>query len=304
MKVVYGHTDSIYVQIDSVEKAQSIIKEIETSVREHFPNILSLNEHPVVLEFEKYFSALGVGVKKNRNAGIITWEDGDWLDEPKFTMTGYTAKRVSETKMAKEVQTKILKMWAAQEPMEKINGYLHRTYVSVLNGNYDYQPLIKRTRLKKARFTVKCPDCGRKYQLKDLVKVDVCGQNEGRDGIHKCGNSVSNFTTIEDKKPTIGSGVAGMLNAWENTEKRFDDSYLYLKTKGSGMIYTHPLSKEKRPAEYISGTIFADFKEYTPDWEHYAQQIIKKAEPIYAAMGWDITSIRTGKIQRSLEEWF
>jgi len=304
MKVVYGHTDSIYVQIDSVEKAQSIIKEIETSVREHFPNILSLNEHPVVLEFEKYFSALGVGVKKNRNAGMITWEDGDWLDEPKFTMTGYTAKRVSETKMAKEVQTKILKMWAAQEPMEKINGYLHRTYVSVLNGNYDYQPLIKRTRLKKARFTVKCPDCGRKYQLKDLVKVDVCGQNEGRDGIHKCGNSVSNFTTIEDKKPTIGSGVAGMLNAWENTEKRFDDSYLYLKTKGSGMIYTHPLSKEKRPAEYISGTIFADFKEYTPDWEHYAQQIIKKAEPIYAAMGWDITSIRTGKIQRSLEEWF
>ena len=28
MKVVYGHTDSIYVQIDSVEKAQVAIKEI------------------------------------------------------------------------------------------------------------------------------------------------------------------------------------------------------------------------------------------------------------------------------------
>ena len=26
MKVVYGHTDSIYVQIDSVEKAQEAIK--------------------------------------------------------------------------------------------------------------------------------------------------------------------------------------------------------------------------------------------------------------------------------------
>ena len=33
MKVVYGHTDSIYVQIDSVEKAEKAIKQIEESVR-------------------------------------------------------------------------------------------------------------------------------------------------------------------------------------------------------------------------------------------------------------------------------
>ena len=62
MKVVYGHTDSIYVQIDSVKKAQTAIKKIEESVREHFPNIMGLDNHPVVLEFEKYFSALGVGL--------------------------------------------------------------------------------------------------------------------------------------------------------------------------------------------------------------------------------------------------
>ena len=104
MKVVYGHTDSIYVQIDSVEKAQTAIKEIEESVREHFPNVMGLDEHPVVLEFEKYFSALGVGTVRNRNAGLVSWEDGEWLDEPKFSMTGFTAKRVSETKLAKEVR--------------------------------------------------------------------------------------------------------------------------------------------------------------------------------------------------------
>ena len=304
MKVVYGHTDSIYVQIDSVEKAQSIIKEIESSVREHFPNVLSLNEHPVVLEFEKYYSALGVGVKKNRNAGMVTWEDGEWLDEPKFAMTGYTAKRVSETKMAKEVQTKVLQMWANQEPMEKINAYLHRTYVSILNGNYDFKKLVKRTRLRQARFTVKCPDCGRKYHMKDLLKVKVCGQNEGKNGIHKCGEPISNFVTIEDKKPTIGSGVAGMLNAWENTDKQFNDSYLYLKTIRSGKTFTHPLTKEKRTVEYISGVILADFKDCTPDWAHYAQQVIDKAKPVYTAMGWDLSAIRTGRIQKSLEEWF
>jgi len=40
------------------------------------------------------------------------------------------------------------------------------------------------------------------------------------------------------------------------------------------------------------------------DWKHYAEQVIDKAKPIYKAMDWDISSIRTGKIQLSLEEWF
>ena len=39
---------------------------------------------------------------------MITWDDGVWLDKPKFTMTGFTAKRVSETKLSKEVQTTVL----------------------------------------------------------------------------------------------------------------------------------------------------------------------------------------------------
>ena len=52
MKVVYGHTDSIYVQIDDVDKAKKAIKVIEDEVRKSFPNVLGLEQHPVVLEFE------------------------------------------------------------------------------------------------------------------------------------------------------------------------------------------------------------------------------------------------------------
>ncbi len=154
MKVVYGHTDSIYVQIDSVEKAQNCIKEIEESVREHFPNILGLEQHPVVLEFEKYYSALGVGTTKNRNAGMITWEDGVWLDKPKFTMTGFTAKRVSVTQLEKEVQTETLKLWVNNKSMAEITKYLHSMYNEVLQGKIDKTLLIKRSRLKEARFMV------------------------------------------------------------------------------------------------------------------------------------------------------
>ena len=68
---------------------------------------MGLDNHPVVLEFEKYYSALGVGTTKNRNAGLVSWEDGEWLEKPKFSMTGFTAKRVSETKLAKLAENNI-----------------------------------------------------------------------------------------------------------------------------------------------------------------------------------------------------
>ena len=306
MKVVYGHTDSIYVQIESVEKAEKAIKQIESSVREHFPNVLSLPEHPVVLEFEKYYSALGVGTTKNRNAGMITWKDGYYLDEPEFTMTGFTAKRVSETKLAKDVQTDVLKMWASQKPLKEINKYLSNTYHSVLSGTVSIDLIIKRSRLRENRTMVKCPDCNRKYSLRELSTkpIKVCGQHEGRDGTHKCGSSVSSFVTLEGRKPTIGSGIAGIVNAWQNQDIDFEDTYLFMKAKNTGKTYENPITGERKETEYVAGIILSDFLDYTPDWKFYAEQVVKKAEPIYKAMGWDISSIRTGTIQTSLTEWF
>lgn len=297
MKVVYGHTDSIYVQIDSVETAQESIKEIEAYVRESFPNIMGLGEHPVQLEFEKYFSALGVGTTKNRNAGLVSWEDGHWLDKPKFTMTGFTAKRVSETKLAKEVQTTALNMWVEQKSKDEINKYLYNTYVSVERGEIPISSIIKRSRLRPARFTVKCPECRSTYHIRECLELKhgVC---------KKCSTETRKFTTLEGKKPTIGSGIAGVLYAWEKKDTNFDDSYLFIKVNRVNDTYTHPLTQEKREVAYISGITFEDFEGCSPDWEHYAQQVVKKAEPIYKAMGWDISSIRTGYMQKSLEEWW
>ena len=304
MKVVYGHTDSIFVQIDSVEKAEIAIKEIELAVREHFPNILNLETHPVSLEFEKYYSALGVGTTKNRNAGTIIWKDGKTLDEPEFTMTGFVAKRVSATPLEKEVQTEVLKMWVEGKSLTMINSYLHSIYSAVLKNNVDVRKLIKRSRVKEDRFVVKCGVCSRKYNLKDLTTTKVCGENEGRDGTHKCGELVSKFKTLGDKKPTIASGMVGVLSAWQNNpDTRFDDSYLYLKVD-TKETYINPLTKEVRSADYVAGVMEKEFENHTPDSHHYAEQVIKKAKPIYLAMGWDISAIRTGKIQKSLSDWW
>jgi hypothetical protein len=280
MKVVYGHTDSIYVQIESIEKAESAIKEIEDSVREHFPNVLNLEQHPVVLEFEKYYSALGVGTTKNRNAGLVSWEDGVWLDEPKFTMTGFTAKRVSETKLAKDVQTTVLKMWVGQKTMGEINKYLSDKYNEVMEGKVNTSDIVKRSRLREDRVILKCPECKKKHHLKECIKIKWCD---------RCGTETEQFLTFTYKRPAIGSGIAGILYAWERLNMTFDDSYLYLKVKNVHDTYTHPLTKEKREVEYVSATTYDDFDNYTPDYKHYAEQIVKKAEPIYRAMNWDVS---------------
>lgn len=294
MKVVYGHTDSIYVQIDSVEKAEEVIKQIESSVREHFPNIMGLDEHPVVLEFEKYYSALGVGTTKNRNAGMITWKDGKWLGEAEFVMTGFTAKRVSETKLAKEVQTEVLQMWVKKKSLGEINKYLNTMYNNVLEGKVPFEKIIKRSRLKEDRFKVKCKKCHKRYNLNDCVGVSYC---------EKCSADPKTFTTLEGKRPSIGSGIAGVISAIQQGNDNFDDSYLYLKVANNKDTFIHPLTKAVKRVEYVAGSKYADFEKHTPDYEHYAQQVVKKAEPIYRAMDWDISNIRTGTIQRSMEEW-
>ena len=294
MKVVYGHTDSIYVQIDTIEKAKEILQEVNNHVQDLFPNVFDLAEHPVNLEFEKYYSTLGVGTVKNRNAGMISWEDGRFLEKPKFIMTGFTAKRISQTPLAKRVQIKLLKMWVEKVPFEKINSYLNEQYLLVLNGKIPLSDIIKRSRFKEERFKFKCV-CGKKYTLKTLPENSFC---------QKCGADKNSFTTPKGKKPTFGEGVAGILYGQERFDTQYEDSYLYLKVKGVNDYFTNPLTGEKRPAEYISVNRESEFVDYIPDWKHYADSILKKAEPIYKAMDWDITSIKSGRIQLSLDEWW
>ena len=87
-------------------------------------------------------------------------------------MTGFTAKRVSETKLAKEVQTSVLQMWVENKSHPEISKFLYNKYNSVLNGRIDKKDIIKRSRLRPNRFTVKCPDCRVKYHLRDCVKLE------------------------------------------------------------------------------------------------------------------------------------
>tara|TARA_R100001463_G_scaffold48814_1_gene98227 strand:+ start:232 stop:1134 length:903 start_codon:yes stop_codon:yes gene_type:complete len=298
LKVVYGHTDSIYVKIDSIEESKKTLSILNEHVRESFPNVLGLDEHPVVLEFEKYFHSLGVGVTKNRNAGLITWKDGKDLEEMEFTMTGFTAKRVSETKLAKDVQINTLKMWAEGKTEEEISGYLNDRYYQVLNGEIPLSEITKRSRYRDVRFQVECKTCKKTSNLNTLVMSTCC--------------SLPKLQTIEGKNVTVGAGIAGVL-FYNNipTNVPITDSYLYCKIKeNSNNKFTHPVTQQTIITTWYSANnekeieLFLKSSRSFIDWFYYANTVVKKAEPIYLAMGWKTANISKDKKQKNLDEWF
>tara|TARA_R100001463_G_scaffold46897_1_gene95638 strand:- start:954 stop:1850 length:897 start_codon:yes stop_codon:yes gene_type:complete len=298
VKVVYGHTDSIYVQIDSIEESKKTLDILNKHVRESFPNLLNLEEHPVVLEFEKYFHSLGVGATKNRNAGLITWKDGKNLEEMEFTMTGFTAKRVSETKLSKEVQLTVLRMWAESKTEKEISSYLNDKYYQVLNGNISLSEITKKSRYRDIRLQVECKTCKKNSNLNTLVMSPCC--------------SLPKLTTVEGKNVTVGAGIAGILfynNLPNNTA--ITDSYLYCKIKeNSNNTFIHPVTQQSIVTTWYSANnekeieLFLKSSRSSIDWFYYANTVVKKAEPVYLAMGWSTANITKDKNQKDLEEWF
>ena len=263
MKVVYAHTDSIYVPIESVEKAKNICKEVNSHVQELFPNLLGLTHHPVQLEFEKYYQSLGVGCTKNRNAGYISWKDGEYLDEPEFIVTGFSMKRISESKVAKDFQKNLLQMWASVSSYDEIMSYCKKAYNDVKKGRIPLSDIVKR---------------GRVRQSLNSYKV-------------------------------VSSGIAGVCyyNQHINVDDPITDSYLYIECKhiDGPQWFMFPNGLMDRKATYVAVKEMKEFYDrFIPNWDAYASKsIVKKAIPIFNAMGWNIQDFMIDESQRGLADW-
>lgn len=298
MKVVYGHTDSIYVKMP-IEQASATLDLLNNHVRELFPNLLGLEEHPVNLEFEKYYHSLGVGVTKNRNAGLISYKDGVQLDEHEFVMTGFTAKRLSITKLARETQMSVLRMWVEEYSEKQVTSMLKDAHHAVLNGKIDLDYVTNRSRYRSERLMYKCAECDKTYDWQSACEL----HSEGH--CIKCGNDI-NLVTLLGKRPSIGGGIEGVL--WNNQTQvnQIDDSYVYIRVADSAtrMTYINPVTGNRKRPSYISANTKEELTSHLPDWPHYAESILKKAEPIYKAMGWSLDPIKRDKNQKSLDDWW
>ena len=263
MRVVYAHTDSIYVPIESIEKAEKICKEVNTHVQELFPNLLGLSDHPVQLEFEKYYQSLGVGCTKNRNAGFISWKEGKHLEEPEFIVTGFTMKRISENKIAKEFQKNLLQMWASVTPYDEVMDYCKKVYNDVKKGRVQLTDIIKRGRVRQELNTY----------------------------------------------ASVSGGIAGVCyyNQHISPNDPITDSFLFIECSRieGPQWFMLPNGLRDRKATYIAVKEMKEFDDrFIPNWNAYASKsIIKKAKPIFDAMGWNIKDIMIDENQRELSDW-
>tara|TARA_R110000824_G_scaffold35901_3_gene111970 strand:- start:1421 stop:2296 length:876 start_codon:yes stop_codon:yes gene_type:complete len=290
----------------SFAEAEQMCVILNNHVRKIFPNLLGLEEHPVELEFEKYFKSLGVGVTKNRNAGLISWKDGKWLDNPEFTVTGFMAKRMSITQLAKSIQNEVLSMWVKQVPEKEVTMYLRKQYNKVLQGDIHFKNLLIRSRFRETRFIYKCGFCDKQYTAKQAVEV----RKQFTSNVHctKCGNDLL-LKTLEGKNPSVGAGVEGVMWYNQNNKIQIDDSYVCIKVVDdpTRVNYINPISGVTKRPSYLSASTtkeLGNLSENHIDYGHYAQSIIKKALPIYDAMNWDITPISRDLKQRTLNEWW
>jgi hypothetical protein len=311
MEVVYAHTDSLYVPIPSVEKAQEIQEILNKHIQEKvFPNVMGLEDHPMDLEFEKYYSVLGVGATKNRNAGFINWKDGVFLTEKEFVCTGFTLKRIAESPLAKDIQKKTIEMWIGQKTKDEIVDYVRTIYHQVLNGEIEKSRLIKRGRVREKRMFVKCSGkrCGKKYNveyLKDLLKIIpdyICEKEE-------CTKPLKFATTLEGKNPAYGGGFAGVFyyNEHINPNDKLDDSFYYLRCDfrpDQKRVFTN-WNGQTKPAKYVAVRSISELDDYEPNWKFIADaDVLKKVKPVFDAMNWSLKDITKDDKQTSLDGWF
>ena len=213
----------------------------------------------------------------------------------RIEMTGFTAKRVSETKLAKEVQINTLKMWIEGTKKSEILNYLNSVYSNVLLGKVTLDSLIKRSRYREERFNVKCKNCKRKTTLFKLMDNPCCTSMK--------------IETLEGKRPAVGSGIEGIIFYNSNHEVPIEDSYIFVKVSYINKKYMHPLYQKLTEPSYLSANTLAELdslinKHGTIDYKHYANMVVKKAEPIFNAMGWDSKEIIKDNRQKEIEEWF
>ena len=308
MKVVYAHTDSLYVPVPSIEKAQEVREILNTHIQENvFPNVMGLENHPMDLEFEKYYSVLGVGATKNRNAGFINWKDGVYLQEQEFVCTGFTLKRIAESKVGKDIQKEALQMWINQKTEDEIITYVSDLFHKVRTGKVSKLDLVKRSRVRENRLTLKCA-CRKTYDL-EYVRVLLKRVPDAYCEKENCNRKLRNCTTVEGKRPAFGGGFAGVLyyNEHVNPKDRLNDSFYHMKCNfkiPQSLTYTNWNGDEKQ-AGYIAVRNLSELEGFEPDWNFLAEsEVIKKVQPIFDAMEWDIANLKKDNKQKTLDEWF
>ena len=298
-KVVFGHTDSIFVTMPKEWTQEKVLEEslklgkiLTTHVQKE------VRSDAVVVELEaimdKYFIA-----KKNRYAGRKVWDDKkgflnmDFSEDawPEVTrkMSGMEAKQTNTAPVGRNIQIQTLaRMFNGEDPTY-IQGFVTDLVHSIRAGSIEDSQLIANAKLNKWL----------PHHLDWHWNHTSC--NCGRCPLPKTG---------EDGQDADAC-YAGKF--WSATCAKFHNDKLLSEEQGydaldKGDSFSWAHVTDGPTAIPAGGWVgFHDLKqiaEYTLDYELLAQKhVIDKMENIYVGMGWDFEHLKTRKVRYSSDDF-
>ncbi|MCZ9319908.1 MAG: DNA polymerase, partial [Methanocorpusculum sp.] len=127
-EVIYGDTDSCFVQLPKVsqEETMKIARELEVELNASYldfsRNTLDADQNYFSIKFEKIYRRFFQGGAKKRYAGHLVWKEGQDVD--KIDITGFEMKRSDSAPITREVQERVLEMILKGNGKEEVSEYL------------------------------------------------------------------------------------------------------------------------------------------------------------------------------------
>jgi len=141
--VLYGDTDSAYVQLESDlsdEEIEAMGYRLEREINDAYDEFaceqFEVEEHYFDLEFEKIYRRYYQAGQKKRYAGRVVWKDGHWLDDPYDDIVGFETQRSSTSEVTKTVMSETFNMILEGASEDAIREYVHGELQKVENGDY------------------------------------------------------------------------------------------------------------------------------------------------------------------------
>jgi DNA polymerase elongation subunit (family B) len=284
-KVVFGHTDSIFVTMPKEWTQEKVYDEsiaLAKVLTDHVQADLRTDKVVVELEaiMDKYFIA-----KKNRYAGRKAWDDKkgflnldfseDGWPEVSRKMSGMEAKQTNTAPIGRDIQVDTLASIFNNDSLSSIQLRISDLVTAVRNGEVDDKMLVANAKVNK--WLPHHMDWHWSYEK----KCD-CGECP----LPKVGKDRDDDDACYAKK--FWSATAAMFH----NDVLMDDTKGYLKLdKGDSFSWVHvcdgPTAIPKDG--WIGFYDLEQIADYTLDYPLLAEKhVIKKLENIYYGMGWDI----------------
>ena len=136
-ETLYGHTDSAFVKVASVEEAQEVASKITDEVQR-----VTGNEQ-LIAELETWMSRWLL-VKKNRYVGKVDWPEED---SGKLKVAGFEMKASSAAPLSKKLQREVFAMICDGVDEQKVRSHILTHVNAIKDKTVELKEISKTTRL-------------------------------------------------------------------------------------------------------------------------------------------------------------